>query len=124
MGGFVIRDSFSAGPGPGLRSCLLSLQPQLQYAFAPGSLVQAQQALVDVIADSVIKAGAVVSNHEDDHPDSLAGHKRNLGVESGKVSAVEGKEVAPVGRRLTAPPVGGIQELPVTPRLRHRIGER
>ncbi len=65
----------------------------------------------------------MVADDEDDDAQLLPGHERHLGVESGQVPAVIGQQVAPVGCRLPAHPVGGVQDFPVPPDLGRGIGQ-
>src|SRR6266481_1624949 len=86
---FGVGNAVGAGLRARFRASLLACQPLLQPALTPGSLIQAQQPLVHVIAHDVIQGSAVIADNQDDHADLVVGHEGNLRVESGKVAAMK-----------------------------------
>ena len=51
------------------------LQSNVEQAIGPRCLIHAEQALIYVVADRVVKRRGVVADHEHDHADMLVRHE-------------------------------------------------
>ena len=70
-----IRHAPKAGLAARFGARFLVLQTDVEQPICPGSLIHAQQTLINVVTDRVVKRCGVIANHEHDHADVLVRHE-------------------------------------------------
>ena len=65
----------------------------------------------------------MLADDQDDHPDVLLRHEGHLRKKTAKRAAVKGEQMAAIGSRLAAHPIGGVQDFPEPPRFTLDVGQ-
>ena len=66
----------------------------------------------------------MIADHQYDHANVVVGHERDLGVKPGKITAVHGEQMSPVGGGLSRHTVSRIEQLPESLRFSCSVGKR
>ena len=109
-----VRHAVCACFRPGFCCRFLVGKPLLELPLTPRRLIHPQQPLVHVVADDVVKRGAVIRLNQHDHANLVVGHERNLRVKPRQVPAVKRQQFSSIRGRLASHSVRGIQDFPIS----------